>query len=517
MVLVNKTNMKKKIIIIGAGPGGLTTGIILSKRGFDVTIFEKESEVGGRNAPIKINGFTFDTGPTFLMMKFILDEMFEEAGKNINDYLEFIKIDPMYRLHFPDFNFDVNTDVNEMKKQVKEKFSNDEKGLEKFYFKEKERFEKLFPCLQKDYVNFYTFFHPDFIKALPILGIGQSLFENLGNYFKSEKLRLCFTFQSKYLGMSPWECPAGFTIIPYIEHEYGIYHVKGGLNMISHAMKKVFNENGGTLLLEKNVKKLILEKKKVVGIELINGEKHFADEIIINEDFAYAMTSLLDKNQLKKYSKKNLDKKNYSCSTFMIYLGLSKKYNIPHHNIYFANDYRTNVDDIFKRKIMSLENSFYIQNASIIDDSLAPKDKSALYILVPVPNNFSNIEWKKEQSNFRNKIIEQVIKKTGFNDLEENIEVEKVITPADWENEFNVYKGATFNLSHELPQMLYFRPRNKFEELDNCYLVGGGTHPGSGLPTIYESARISANLISKKYNIPFIKPSILKNKSKNKL
>jgi phytoene desaturase len=196
-----------------------------------------------------------------------------------------------------------------------------------------------------------------------------------------------------------------------------------------------------------------------------------------------------------------LKEKKYSCSTFLIYLGLKKQYNLNHHNIIFSNDYRENIDDIFDKQVLSEDPSFYIQNASVTDPTLAPEGHSTFYILVPVPNNRSGIKWEEIKEEFKSKIIQKIIEKTGFSDLMENIEVEKIITPQDWEEQYNVYIGAEFNLAHTIDQMLYFRPHNKFQELDHCYLVGGGTHPGSGLPTIYESGRITANLISDYYGV----------------
>lgn len=502
----------KEVVVVGAGPGGLTCAMILAYRGFKVKVFERKNSVGGRNAAIKLQQYTFDAGPTFLMMKFILEEMFQEAGKKAEDYLEFKRIEPMYRLDYGDIQINPSSDFEAEKKEIERLFPEEKKGLEKFYVKEKNRYEKLFPCLQKDYVHFKSFLSLDFIKAIPILGIGESLYQNLGKYFRDEKLRLSFTFQSKYLGMSPWECPAGFTMIPYVERRYGIYHVVGGLNRISEAMAEVVLEYGGEIFLGKEVKKLLIEGRKTVGVELTDGEKHFGDEVVLNSDFGYSVTHLFREGFLKKYSPQKVARKKYSCSTFMLYLGVDKKYNLPHHSIYFAEDYRRNVEDIFHNMKLSDGISFYIQNASITDDSLAPEGKSTIYILVPVPNNFSRIDWEKEKKSFRDKVLSEVVRRTPMKDLREHIECEKIITPQDWENEYNVYAGATFNLAHNITQMLYFRPRNKFEEADNCYLVGGGTHPGSGLPTIYESARITANLISKKYGVKYTKPSRLSSK-----
>ncbi len=196
----------------------------------------------------------------------------------------------------------------------------------------------------------------------------------------------------------------------------------------------------------------------------------------------------------------------------MLYLGLDKVYDIPHHNVFFADDYKTNVEDIFVRRVLSKDFSFYIQNASITDPTLAPEGKSALYVLVPAPNNRGGINWEAEKAGFRNRLLDRIQKRTELKDIRQHIVVEKMITPADWESEYNVCVGATFNLKHNWSQMLYFRPRNQFEEFENCFLTGGGTHPGSGLPTIYESARISANLLCKKHGIAFAPPTTLMSK-----
>jgi phytoene desaturase len=182
----------------------------------------------------------------------------------------------------------------------------------------------------------------------------------------------------------------------------------------------------------------------------------------------------------------------------MLYLGLDTQYDIPHHNIIFAQDYKHNVDEIAETLTLSEDPSFYIQNATVTDPGLAPEGHSTIYILAPVANNFSRIDWEKEAPVFRDKIIDRLETRCGLTQLRQHIRYEKMITPRDWEQDKYVYKGATFNLAHNVKQMLHWRPHNKFEDIDNCFLVGGGTHPGSGLPTIFESGRISSGIILKR-------------------
>jgi len=413
----------------------------------------------------------------------------------------------MYRLKFYDNEILVSDNHEKMEKEIAIKFPGEEKSFKKYLKGEEKRLHYLLPCLQKPYISIFDMFKNPLLKALPHLDLDKSVYKVLSKYFKSENLKFTFTFQSKYLGMSAWECPGAFAMIAYIEHKWGIYHVMGGLNKISEAMAKVFVEKGGTLKLNSPVKRIVNEGRKVTGVELTDGTQIKADEVIVNADFSYAVTNLMDPKYTKKYLPNKLKKKKYSCSTFMLYLGVKKKYNMPHHNVFFAKNYRKNVEDIFTRLILSDEISFYVQNASIIDPGLAPEGKSTIYILVPVANLKANIDWEKEKKPFRDRVLAEVVKRTEMKDLLDNIECELIYTPETWRDDLNVYYGATFNLGHNLTQMLYFRPRNKFECLDNLYLTGGGTHPGSGLPTIYESARITANLISKKYKVPFTQPT----------
>jgi phytoene desaturase len=210
---------QKHIAIIGAGPGGLTAGMILARRGYKVSIFEKEAVVGGRNAPIAMNGYTFDTGPTFLMMTFVLREMFSEAGRSLDDYCKVVPLDPMYKLSFPEFSISPTTDRVRMKEQIAKLFPGNEKGLDLFDKREKVRYDAMYPCLKKDYSTFKEMFCAPLLKALPHLSLHRSLMGVLGDYFTKEQLRICFTFQAKYIGMSPWECPAAFAIMPEFSRE----------------------------------------------------------------------------------------------------------------------------------------------------------------------------------------------------------------------------------------------------------------------------------------------------------
>ncbi len=496
------TKPRRRIIIVGAGPGGLTAGMLLANRGFDVHIYEAKSRVGGRNAALTLGDFRFDAGPTFLMMAFVLREVFAETHRRLEDYLTLRPLEPLYRLVFDDREMLMTTDRRRMREEIERHFPGNGAGYDRFLEQERVRYRALLPCLAKDYSSARAFLSPTLARAVPHLALGRSVFENLSRYFDDEKLILAFTFQSKYLGMSPWECPALFTMLPFIEHEFGVHHVEGGLNRIPHAMAQVIEELGGQIHLGAPVESLSLEGDAVDGVVLAGGERQHADAVVVNADFGYAMSKLVPSGKLRKYAPAKLARKAFSCSTFMLYLGLDREVPMNHHTIVFAKDYERNVREIFADKTLPRDDfSFYVQNASATDPTLAPPGKSAVYVLAPVPNQASGIDWQTEAPAFRRRLIELIERRTPLRDLETSIEAERMVTPLDWQNRHNVHLGATFNLSHRLSQMLYWRPHNEFEELRNCYLVGGGTHPGSGLPVIYESARISSALIAKRFGL----------------
>jgi phytoene desaturase len=263
-------------------------------------------------------------------------------------------------------------------------------------------------------------------------------------------------------------------------------------------MAAVAAKEGAEIRLSSPVRRIQLSGRTATGVELQSGERIEADAVVINADFGHAMTHLFDPGVIRKYTAEKLRRKKYSCSTFMLYLGVDKKYDEPHHHIVFARDYRANIGDIVTGTSLSDDMSVYVRDASATDPSLAPAGHSALYVLVPAPNTRGSIDWTPElTTQYRDKVIDKIVARTSMKDLRSHIVAERVITPAEWEGPYGLFQGATFNLGHSIDQMLYFRPRNRFEEIRRCYLVGGGTHPGSGLPTIYESARISANLIGK--------------------
>lgn len=493
-------------VIIGAGPGGVTAGMILASQGYDVEIFEKENCVGGRNQSIDIDGFTFELGPTFLMMPDILREMFEVADRDLESYLDLLKVEPLYRIMFQDGREfrPSHSHPEKTRAQLQELFPGEVEGYDRFMDREATKYDRLLPCLQAPYDNLFDLLSKNILHALPYLDAHKSMMEHMKRYFDSQDLRTAFTFQSKYLGMSPWECPGLFSLIPYAEHGQGIWHPKGGLNQISKAMAEVIEEEGGEIHLNEPVDQLMIEDGETTGVVLENGGTVSAERVVLNADFGTAMQELMPESAIDKWTTDKLDDTNYSCSTFMMYLGMDREYpEVPHHNILLPRDYKKNVDQISHEMELPADPALYIQNACVTDPGLAPDGCSTIYILAPVPNNRSGIDWSAQKDSFRETVLDRTEARGGVENIREHIEVERLVTPEDWE-QMGIFEGATFNMAHNFSQLLMFRPHNRFEEVSDCYLVGGGTHPGSGLPTIFESGRISAGLIMQEDGMEYV-------------
>jgi phytoene desaturase len=293
--------------------------------------------------------------------------------------------------------------------------------------------------------------------------------------------------------MSPFRCPSLFSILSFLEYEYGVFHPIGGCAAVTAAMARVAERLGVEICLNEPVEEILFTGRRAVGVRTATAT-HRADAVVVNADFARAMGKLVPDHLRRRWTDKKLAKKKYSCSTFMMYLGVEGKFDLPHHTIHIAKEYAKNLDEIENQHVLSAEPSFYVQNACVTDPTLAPRGHSALYVLAPVTHQHPNVDWAQERPRFRKLLLNQ-IKKAGYDLDPARIRYERVITPADWDTRYEIYRGATFNLAHTLDQMLHLRPHNRFEDLDGVYLVGGGTHPGSGLPVIFESARISSKLL----------------------
>ncbi len=488
--------MTRTVNIIGAGPGGLACSMLLAKAGLRVRVLERLDVPGGRTSTISTpEGFRFDLGPTFFLYPRVLEEIFSACGYDLRHEVEMVRLDPQYRLVFGSGGELLATpDIDRMEAEVCRLSPADHGSFTRFMEATRKKFTRFAPFLEKSFENWLDLANFDLLKLIPLLKPWKSLDSELGTFFSDERIRLAFTFQSKYLGMSPFRCPSLFSILSFLEYEHGVYHPIGGCGAVSTAMARIAQEMGVEIHYEEAVESMRFEGRRIRAVRTSQNE-YEADATVINADFARSMTRLVPDRLRRRWSDRKIAAKRFSCSTFMLYLGIDGRYDsIPHHSIYLSKNYRENLADIETRHVLGSDPSFYLQNACVTDPTLAPTGASTLYLLVPVTHRHPNVDWRREAPRFREIAINQ-LDKIGVCGVRERIRYERMITPDNWQDDYEIYRGATFNLSHDLGQMLHMRPHNRFEDLESMYLVGGGTHPGSGLPVIYSSARITSQLL----------------------
>ncbi|EOI7545415.1 phytoene desaturase family protein [Enterococcus hirae] len=485
----------KKIIVIGAGVAGLSAAVRLQKLGYEVTLYEKDRQVGGKMNQIKTAGFTFDLGPTIVMMPEIYREVFEFCGKDPDDYISMKKVDPMLKLYFnKEEPIEFSNDLIELTKTLENISPEDTQGYFAFladiyqrYTIAKEAF------ITKSFRGFWDFYNPKSLWAGIRLRTFSDAYTSISKFVKDDRLRKSLAFQTLYIGVSPYQGPSLYTIIPMIELFYGVYFIEGGMYTLAISLARLFEELGGKIVYETSVDEILIDNKIAKGIR-IGKEQVMADAIVCGADFPYAMKELIpDERQRGKYTNKKIAKFEYSCSCFLMYLGLDKKYPEEHlHSIYFAEDFKKNVDDLFERGKLPDDPSFYLYRPSLMDDSLAPEGQEGLYVLVPVPELSKYEKWTEQTMQaYRQKIIRLLKEKTIFKDIDEHIVSETLITPKDFSERFNAYNGATFGLKPTLKQSNYYRPHNKFSAAENLYFCGSSTHPGAGVPIVMQSAKLA--------------------------
>jgi phytoene desaturase len=485
----------QKVVIIGAGPGGLAAAILLARSGVDVTVVERRDVVGGRTSTIERNGFKFDTGPTFFLYPRVLREILSAAGRNLEEEIPMHRLDPQYRLVFGAGGELLATpNLERMERAIAQLSPEDASGFHRFFCENRNKLERFTPFLESPFESWRDLARLDMLKLLPLLRPWNSLDADLRRYFVDERIRLGFSFQSKYLGMSPFTCPSLFSILSFLEYEHGVFHPVGGCGAVTQAMARIAQQLGVKVLLNEPVNEMLFTGRKCTAVRTANRTLP-VDAVVVNADFAQAMQRMVPNGIRRRWTDSKIEGKRFSCSTFMLYLGIEGIYDqISHHTIYLAKDYRRNLRDIEELHQLSADPSFYVQNACVTDQTLAPEKMSTLYVLLPVTHEHRNVNWAQQQAGFRALALRQ-LEKIGIEDVESRIRFEKIVTPADWGAEFALHKGSTFSMAHNLGQMLHLRPHNRFEDLEGVYLVGGGTHPGSGLPVIFESARITSRLL----------------------
>ncbi|HAX03652.1 MAG: dehydrosqualene desaturase [Tenericutes bacterium GWC2_34_14] len=488
----------KKISIIGAGTSGLAAGIRLQSQGFQCEIYEKNEAVGGRMYQIKEQGFTFDVGPTIVLMPKMYQELFEMSGVKSEDYIQMQLLEPMNTIHYPDsMALQISSNLPQFISQL-ESFSEKETAgylayladVYDRYVRAKNVFLDISYRKPSEFYNFKTFHQLAKLRTL------NNAYQSISSFVKEDKLRKALSFQTLYVGVSPFSGPSIYTIIPMIELLFGVWYIKGGMYQMAKAMERRFLELGGKIHLNRTVSEIVIEKGIAKGIK-VSEQLIPSDIVLSNADFPWAMKNLIKERKNKgKYSDQKIDRMKYSSSAFIMYFGLSKKYQTTVHQIHFAKDFKKNIDQLFEGVIPE-DPSYYLYSPTQIDLDLAPDGCEVLYVLVPVPSlHQTKLVWNNDAiQNLRRQILGRIKYIKGFEDIESHIIYEKIFTPETFRDLFNLQFGATFGLQPSFFQSLYFRPQATMKQVKNLYFVGSSNHPGAGVPIVLMSAKIVANEI----------------------
>jgi len=478
-------------IVIGSGFGGIAAALRLRAKGHDVTLIEKHQDLGGRARVFKRNGFTFDGGPTVITAPYLINELFELFKRNPKDYIELSPLKIWYQFIFEDrskFNYSGNE--NEMKAQIGELSQEDVQGYEKLVNFTKKIFDKGFTELA-DVPFDKPFVMMQQLPALLKLKSYKSVYSLVSSYIKNEKLRRMLSMHPLLVGGNPFTTTSIYGLILYLEKKWGIHYSMGGTGNIIKGFEKLMNEVGIKVIKGNEVKKIISKNTKITGVQLSNDNTINADIVICNADPPAVYEKLLDGNSnnsfLFNWKKKRME---YSMGLFVYYFGTKKIYeNVEHHTIKFGNKYKEHLDDIFDKKKLNEDISYYLHRPSATDKSMAPEGNDCFYVLVPVPNNQSGIDWNTEGEKMKSLIINKMEKDLMPN-LKENIVEDFYLTPDYFEKDLNTKFGSGFSIQPKFTQSAYFRFHNKSEIYDGLYFVGAGTHPGAGVPGVLSSAKV---------------------------
>lgn len=491
--------MKRKIIVIGSGFGGLAAAIRLQAEGMQVTLLEKNAKVGGHAYQLVKDGYTFDMGPSIITAPDLIQRLFESAGAQMEDYLDLVKLDPFYRIYFHDgSSLDYTDDGEQMKRQMAQFSKKDANNYDRFIAHTRH----LYAAVITDGLGATAFDLSTMLGFLPRALRLQALipaYDFVKKYFDDPRHRFTFSFHPLFIGGNPFRAPAVYLMIPYLEKTGGVWFCKGGMYSLVRALEDVFKRIGGIVETEAEVERIVVENRHAKGV-LVKEQFYEADGVISNADLAHTYGELIQSEHRRKWSDKKLRNTQYSMSAFLLYLGVRKKYpQLKHHTLILSERYKGLIDDIFDNKVLPDDFSMYLHIPSQTDPTMAPEGCESMYILIPVPNLESGINWEKTKKAYADKVLTFLENDFGLTDLKRSIEVLETFTPSDFKKQRNNHLGSAWGVEPKLTQTAYFRPNNRSEDIKNLYFVGANTHPGAGVPGVLLTAETTTKLVVKDF------------------
>ena len=477
-------------VIIGSGFGGIAAALRLKAKNHKVTLIEKHNDLGGRARVFKKNGFIFDGGPTVITAPYLIYEIFSLFNKNPKDYMEIKPLNIWYRFIFEDgFQFNYSGNEEDMKDQIKKINEDDVDGYLKLVAFTKKIFDKGFTELSEVPFNKPSFMLKQ-IPALLSLKSYKSVYDLVSTYIKDERLRRLLSMHPLLVGGNPFTTTSIYGLILFLEKKWGIHYSMGGTGQIINGMEKLMLEENIEIIKGHEVTKIISKGNKITGVKLDNKKEIYAENVICNADPPAVYSKLTDPNNANAIFKWKMKRMEYSMGLFVYYFGTKKIYDqVEHHTIKFGDKYKEHLDDIFNQKKLNKDISYYLHRPTATDKSMAPEGHDCFYVLVPVPNNQSGIDWSIEGDKIKNLVIDKM-ENTLLPNLRENIVEDFYFTPDYFEKELNTKYGSGFSIQPKFSQSAYFRFHNKSEIYDGLYFVGAGTHPGAGVPGVLSSAKV---------------------------
>jgi len=485
----------KSVIVIGAGIGGITAAAHLARSGSHVTVLEKNAHPGGRCDRFSREGHHFDTGPTLFVMPLLYAAEFQTLGTSLHDRLDLQRVDPTYHLVFDNGSqLALTSDMKSMQEQLETIQPGSFQGLLR-YLQEGERHYQftIDKLVNRDFRKASDFFN---LQNLPLLFRLKPLinhYRNMSAYFDAPHLKSAFTFQDIYMGLSPFEAPATFSMMPYTELAHGVWYPKGGMYSIVETLTDLARQAGVEFSFNSAVERIDANANHARGVRLADGTRLEADVLLANADLPYVYQNLLPQDGMAKA----LAHKRFSCSVISFFWGMDKTFPVlDPHTLFLADDYRENFESIDRDLSLPANPSLYLHAPTRLDPSMAPPGQDTLTAIVPVGHMSDNggQDWGELRELARQHVFRR-LRTLGITDFEAHIKFEETYTPISWAKRYNLVKGSTHGLSHRLTQMAYFRPSNRHPHYQNLYFVGASTHPGTGMPTAMVSGRLVAQRI----------------------
>ncbi len=496
-------------VVIGAGFGGLAAAVRLRAMGHPVMVVEATDQPGGRASVFRQDGFTFDAGPTVITAPHLVDELFTLVGRNAADYYDLVPVDPFYRVCFPDGSkFDYVGEEDRILAQIQEMSPRDVDGYRKLAAQAKAIFDVGYEQLvDHPFENF-----SDMLRIAPQmmkLRSFQSVYGLVSSFIKDDRLRQVFTFQPLLVGGNPYTTTSIYLLIHWLERKWGVWFPKGGTGALITALVNLLAELDVPVRLNSPVDRIEVDNGRAVAVHLEGGERIPCAGVVSNADPSFVYTKLIDQAHRRTHTDKKVARKKPSMSLWVAYFGAEKKYDdVAHHTIILGPRYKGLLDDIFEKKVLAQDFSLYLHRPTASDPDLAPAGKEGFYVLSPVPNNRSGLDWGELNGEYTDRIM-TFLDQTHLPGIKANLSTMRTVDPRYFEKNLRSVDGAAFGIEPTLTQSAYFRYHNRSEDVAGLYFVGASTHPGAGVPGVLNGAKVLEKVVPRP-EVPVAVPPALR-------